>query len=266
MVPSALVHSLAVDEPTVWCPSCGAEYRVGTPQCAEHSRILGRADAVAVQPGVDLHRQSRGGAGALDRVEKFGELAHRRHRDLHVRAQRGREIGAGRVQPREDRRGDAVAPQRERLVNGRDPEFGRPGDQRGAGHAGGAVPVAVGLDHRHHPRGPGVIAQQPNVVGDRVEVDHGLGDDIGRQRCGQRNCVHAFHRCRLSQTDDAVRWLGDQCAKCCWVSNTPPGFISSMWVTTLARSSYSERAKSAEKPSRTTMRSTATFSAPSGMV
>jgi hypothetical protein len=35
MVLSALLHSLAVDEPTVWCPSCGAEYRVGTPQCAD---------------------------------------------------------------------------------------------------------------------------------------------------------------------------------------------------------------------------------------
>ena len=35
MVPIVLVHSLAVDEPTVWCPSCGAEYRAGTPQCAD---------------------------------------------------------------------------------------------------------------------------------------------------------------------------------------------------------------------------------------
>lgn len=39
MVPIALLHSAAVrdlvDEPTVWCPSCGAEYRVGTAQCAD---------------------------------------------------------------------------------------------------------------------------------------------------------------------------------------------------------------------------------------
>jgi hypothetical protein len=28
------------DEPTVWCPSCGAEYRVGTQQCADCRVVL----------------------------------------------------------------------------------------------------------------------------------------------------------------------------------------------------------------------------------
>ena len=78
-------------------------------QRVEHRRVVGRADAVAVQPGVDLHRDGRGTAGAFGRVEHFGELTHRRHRDLDVGAQRGREVGAGRVQPRQHRRGDAVA-------------------------------------------------------------------------------------------------------------------------------------------------------------
>src|SRR5258706_10079126 len=29
------VHSPAVDEPSLWCPSCGSEYRPGTNRCAD---------------------------------------------------------------------------------------------------------------------------------------------------------------------------------------------------------------------------------------
>ena len=72
-------------------------------------------------------------AGALGRVEQFVELTHRRHRHLDVGLQRGGEVGARRVQPCQHRRGDAVAAQRQRLVDGRDTEFGGSGGQRGAG-------------------------------------------------------------------------------------------------------------------------------------
>ena len=46
-------------------------------QRGQHRRILGGADAVAVQPGVHLDGDRRGATGALDRVEQFAELAHR---------------------------------------------------------------------------------------------------------------------------------------------------------------------------------------------
>ena len=55
------------------------------------------------------------------------------------------------------------------------------GGQRGAGDLGGAVAVTVGLDHRHHLRRAGVLAQYAHVVADGVEVHHRLGGRVRRQ-------------------------------------------------------------------------------------
>ncbi len=101
-------------------------------QRGQHRRVLGGTDTVAVQPGVHLDGDGRGAAGALGRVEHLAELAHRGHRDLDIGLQRGREVGARGVQPRQHRGGDAVAAQRQRLVDGGDAEFGRPCGERGA--------------------------------------------------------------------------------------------------------------------------------------
>jgi hypothetical protein len=57
-----------------------------------------------------------------------------------------------------------------------------------------------------------------------------------------------------------------QWAKGCSWSKWPPGLSWSRWPSTVMVSSRRARARSAEKPSRTTTRSTDTFSAPSGMV
>ena len=122
----------------------------------------------------------------FDRVQHLAELAHRRQRHLDVGLQRGGEVGARRVQPCQHRCGDAVAAQRQRLVDGGDAEFGGSGGQRGAGDRGGAVPVAVGLDDRHHLGRAGVLTQYAHVVGDGVEVHHRLG---GRNPVGVNDVV-----------------------------------------------------------------------------
>ena len=85
------------------------------------------------------------------------------------------------MQPRQHGRGDAVAAQRQRLVDGRDAEFGRARRQRRPCDLGGAVAVAVGLDHGHHLRRARVFAQHADVVRDRAEVHHRLGVCAGRQ-------------------------------------------------------------------------------------
>jgi hypothetical protein len=46
------VHSGAVtDSPTVWCPSCGAEYRAGVPYCADCRVALGSERPAAASGG-----------------------------------------------------------------------------------------------------------------------------------------------------------------------------------------------------------------------
>ena len=85
------------------------------------------------------------------------------------------------MQPREHRRGDAVPAQRQRLVDGGDPELGGARRQRRPRDLGGAVSVAVGLDDGHHLRRACVFAQDPDVVLDSREVHHGLGVCAGRQ-------------------------------------------------------------------------------------
>ncbi len=113
--------------------------------------------------------------------------------DLDVSSQRGCEVGAGRMQPRQHGRGDAATAQRQRLPDGGDAEFGDPGRHRSARHLGGAVAVAVGLDDGHDLGRTGVLTQNPHVVRDRVEIDDCLGylgRNLGSRRRGQRSRVH----------------------------------------------------------------------------
>ena len=70
--------------------------------------------------------QLGGAAGAVDRVEQFLDLPHRGHPICTPGGQRGREIGAGRMQPGQHRGGDAVAAQAERLVDGGHPSSAAP--------------------------------------------------------------------------------------------------------------------------------------------
>ena len=168
--------------------------RIASSACARRSAVSiagysAALDTVAVQPGVHLDGDGRGAAGALDRVEQLTELAHRGQRKLDIGLQRGGEVGAGRVQPGQHRGGDAVAAQRQRLVDGGDAEFGRAGGQRGAADLGGAVAVPVGLDDGHHLRRAGMLPQQPHVVGDRVEVHHRLGGRGRRQAVSSVVCM-----------------------------------------------------------------------------
>ena len=150
-------------------------------QRGQHRRIVGLVDTVAIQAGVYLDGDGRVAPRALDRVEQFGELAHRRHRDLDVGLQCGREVGARRVQPCQHGCGDAVSAQCQRLVDGGDAEFRRARGQGRAADLGGAVAVPVGLHDSHHLRRPGMLAQQPDIVRDGVEVHHRLGG-VGRLR------------------------------------------------------------------------------------
>ena len=75
----------------------------------------------------------------------------------------------------------AISTQSQCLVDGGDAQFGCPGGQRSASDRGSPVAVAVGLDDSHHLGGTGVLTQQPHVVRDGTQIDHGLGEDAGRQ-------------------------------------------------------------------------------------
>ena len=88
---------------------------------------------VAVQPGIHLDGHGGRATGATGCIQQLLELTLRGHRDLHVGQQRGTEVDAGRMQPGQHRRGDAVGAQRQRLVDGGDTQFGGAGGQRGPG-------------------------------------------------------------------------------------------------------------------------------------
>ena len=165
------------------------------PQRGQHRRVSAAADAVAVQPGVHLDGDVGGDAGAAaPRPAARRAGAPRTRAICDIGLQRGGEVGARRMQPGQHRRGDAVAAQRQRLVDGGDAEFGRARGQRGPGDLGGAVAVAVGLDDGHHLRRTGVLAQHPHVVRDRAEVHHRLGVALGVRTASGR-CRHvSCHR------------------------------------------------------------------------
>ena len=143
----------------------------------QHVRVLLRADSVAVQTGVDLDRHLRGAAGPGDSGQQIIQLPQCGDSDSHIRVQ-GRVKGRARgVQPGQHRGGDPVGAQCQRFGDGRDAEFGHPGRQCGAGHGGGAVPVTVGLHHRHHLGRAGVLTKDGDVVRDGTKVDDGFAVD-----------------------------------------------------------------------------------------
>ena len=79
-------------------------------------------------------------------------------------------VGVDRVEPAQDRRGQAGGPERQRLVEAGDARAGWRRRQRGPGHVDGAVTEPVGLDDRHQLAGR-AAAEEPGVRGDGVEVD-----------------------------------------------------------------------------------------------
>ena len=130
--------------------------------------------AAAGEPGVDLEVHPGPAAGGAGGGDHLGERPGRGDRDVHVRGDRGGQVLAGHGEPGQQRRGDPGGAQRQRLLQERDAEPARPAGQRGPGGREHAVPVAVGLDHGHHP-GRGRRREPADVVPDRVEVDDRLG-------------------------------------------------------------------------------------------
>ncbi len=129
----------------------------------EHDAVVLGGDAVARQPGLELEVHPDGTIAGCRRrgLQQLIEV-----RDPQLDPHRGRldERGARRVQPREDRRGDAAAAQREGLADVGDAEPGRAALERRDRRAHGAVAVAVGLDDGDH-LGVGESAQVPHVRG-----------------------------------------------------------------------------------------------------
>jgi hypothetical protein len=79
----------------------------------------------------------------------------------------------GRVAEDDHRGVDAGPAKLLGLVDAYDAEGGRAGRERLPGGGDGAMPVAVRLDDRPEPGRRGACREQPDVVGERVEVDLG---------------------------------------------------------------------------------------------
>ena len=74
----------------------------------------------------------------------------------------------------EDAHGAERPPQHEPLRHGRDAERRRAAPERGGTDVGGAVAVAVGLDHRPQLRPVERAEEPPRIAADRTEIDRQL--------------------------------------------------------------------------------------------
>ena len=92
----------------------------------------------------------------------------------------GSEVGAGRMQPRQHRRGDAVAAQRQRLLDGGDPDLGRPAASAARPTWVAPWPYPSALTTAITCAEPACSRSTPHVVRDRGEVHHRLGIRTGR--------------------------------------------------------------------------------------
>ena len=148
-------HSLGLEHP-------GCRDQVGEVRCVR---------AVSAQAGVDLDvdpggaAQFAGGGGHLVQGPRRG------HRDVDVAEDRTRVVGAGHMQPAEQRSLDPAVPQRDRLGEQRRAEPAGAAAPRGPRARHQPVPVRVGLDHREQVGGGGVLAQDPHIGLDRAQVD-----------------------------------------------------------------------------------------------
>ncbi|ELB89466.1 hypothetical protein Rwratislav_29334 [Rhodococcus wratislaviensis IFP 2016] len=118
-------------------------------------------------------------------------------------------VDLGGVQPAQDWRRNAGPAQLQRLRNGGDTDLAGSGGQRCRGDGCAAVVVSVGLDDGHQTGVTGVFAQDPDVVGDRVEVDDGFrlrGGHAGYRLPGRDHCV----------PPDRV-----PCSAACWLLEPP---------------------------------------------
>ena len=139
---------------------------------------VGEGRARAGHACVDLDVDARGAADLPGGGADVGEHPRPRHGQVDVGLDRGREVGGGGRDPREDRglgSGDPGLVEAAAQCEG----LGQLGDtqpvgatiQGGAGHREESVPVGVGLDGRELERARGGCAQDAQVVTDRGQVD-----------------------------------------------------------------------------------------------
>ena len=135
---------------------------------------VGGRDTAAREAGVDLDVHAR---DALRRCRSRCrlELLEARDAELDAGGDRIVEAPPRGVQPREQRRGDACPPQRERLVDIGDAQARRAAGEGGDGRRDRTVPVAVGLDHGEQ-LGACQPPQVPHVLADRRGVDARLAE------------------------------------------------------------------------------------------
>ena len=143
----------------------------------EHGTEIARPDPVAAEAGVDLHVDPRLRPGRPG-SEHGAEVIEAGDPHLHAGRQRRCDVLAGRPEPRQHRSVDARGTELEGLLRGRHAEETGAAGQRRPRRRDRAVPVAVGLDHRHQLGArvdlPHPIQQQPGVRGDGGQVDDGL--------------------------------------------------------------------------------------------
>ena len=139
--------------------------------------------AVAAEPGVDLEVDAGRAPQGAGRIGDLGQGPQRRHGQVDVGGDGGREVRTGNMQPGQDRHVDSAVPQRHRLTQLGDSEPRRTATDgsTGAGHQ--TVPVAVGLDDSHHGGRSGVFAQNLDIAADRVQIHGGTRGLTTGGRC-----------------------------------------------------------------------------------
>ena len=148
----------------------------------EHAGEVVAPRTPAPQAGVDLEVDAGGLPGGPGRRGDLGERPRGTGREGEVGAHRRDEVGPGREEPGEDRRGDARDAGRHRLAELGDAQVGGAAGQGGAGDWDEAVAVGITLDDRHDVGVTGELAEAGDVVADRVEVDvRPCGQTVGRR-------------------------------------------------------------------------------------
>ena len=180
--------------------------------------------AVASHAEVDVQVDVRPGPGDRGRLGDGVEVLHARHRQVDPAAKRRHEVRVDRVEPGEDRRCDPRVPQRQPLLECRDPEPGRPVGQSGLRHREGAVPESVRLHHGHQLTRCDV-GERADIGGDGAQVHGekrtGLGVGVGH-RWLDRHVQNARKHARPRPPSEVP-------------TDCPAGQICGPWLLTLGR-------------------------------
>ena len=145
---------------------------LGRQRRRHHAGPVRRGGAAPAQPGVGLEVQPGPDAGLVRSGLDLRDVPGRAGREVDAVADRLGRITEGHHA--QHRRGDARPAERDRLVQVRDAQPGRPAGQRRAGGRDHAVTVPVGLDRGQHLAAADELAQRGDVGGDRAEVDDGF--------------------------------------------------------------------------------------------